>query len=369
LAEIDDDEVSALEDDRIALRFREIEVELADEVPPGVLERLVARLQEAGAGAPDPTPKLARVLGPRALRPPDLVPIELGKRSTIGDVVAASITAAAIRIIDHHPTVILDEDPEGVHQARVGTRRLRSDLRTLRPLVDDAAAGARRNELSWLADLLGAVRDADVLRARLERQAVALGKADEPGVRALLDRLADERERARDALVAGLEDRRYAALLDAVVTDGRLPPVVHDVDSRARGTLEQLVRRPWRRLCKEVDALQDEPSDDALHTVRIRAKRARYAVELAAPVVGRGAVPLGAALADLQDVLGDLHDAAVAAAWLRAAVEADPTDAAQGLAAGQLIAVQEAEAERLRAAWSKRWKKVVRRARRVRWLR
>ena len=68
-----------------------------------------------------------------------------------------------------------------------------------------------------------------------------------------------------------------------------------------------------RSASKELD---ESPSDDELHQIRIRTKRARYAAEAAAPIVGKPARAFAHAAAGLQDVLGDLNDAVVAARWL-----------------------------------------------------
>ena len=62
---------------------------------------------------------------------------------------------------------------------------------------------------------------------------------------------------------------------------------------------------------RAVAALGPDPADEALHEVRIRAKRLRYACEAVAEVVGRPAADLARAAADLQGVLGDFHDAIV----------------------------------------------------------
>src|SRR5205823_14033820 len=69
VAEVADDEVSVYHGRRLASRFREVEVEVEDDAPDGLLEAAVARLRAAGAGEPDTTPKVVRALGPRALEP------------------------------------------------------------------------------------------------------------------------------------------------------------------------------------------------------------------------------------------------------------------------------------------------------------
>src|SRR6202040_4295504 len=127
---------------------------------------------------PDPTPKVVRALGPRALAPADVVPAKVGARSTAGDVVQAAVAASVARLLSHDPGVRIGEDPEDVHQARVATRRLRSDLRTIRPLLDPEWAAALREELGWIAGVLGAVRDTDVLLEHLQADVRRLDVSD-----------------------------------------------------------------------------------------------------------------------------------------------------------------------------------------------
>ena len=121
----------------------------------------------------------------------------------------------------------------------------------------------------------------------------------------------------------------------------------------AAEVLPSLVQGPWRRLRRAVAALGPEPEDDALHQIRIHAKRCRYAAEAAAPVIGKPASSLAAAVADLQGVLGDFHDAIVAEGWLRQGVLRGSAGAA--LVAGELITFQRQEAAACRAAWMAAW--------------
>ncbi len=104
--------------------------------------------------------------------------------------------------------------------------------------------------------------------------------------------------------------------------------------------------------------LDEDPADEALHRVRIRAKRARYASEAAAAAVGREAERLAARLSDLQDVLGELQDAVVAEDWLRNAAGESTSD--EALVAGLLVAREQAEAADRRDAWEDVWKRASR---------
>ena len=166
LAGVVDDAVSVLNGES-PWTFREIEVEIGEEMTTGLLDALVERLRQAGAGGPDQTAKYVRALAPSVPLVPEIVVADLGADATAGDVVRRAIALSVIRLILHDPVVRLDADTEGVHQARVATRRLRSDLRTFRPLLDREWSQALREELGWIARILGEVRDGDVLRERL----------------------------------------------------------------------------------------------------------------------------------------------------------------------------------------------------------
>ncbi|MGH9224324.1 MAG: CHAD domain-containing protein [Acidimicrobiales bacterium] len=366
LAEVVDDEVTVLEGRRVAARFREVEVEIDGRAPNGLLADVVGRLRAAGAGAPDPTPKVVRALGARASAPPEISVVEVGANPTAGEVVKAAIASSVTRVLVHDAGVRLGDDPEDVHQARVGTRRLRSDLRTFRPLLDTDWAEPLRAELSWIADLLGGVRDADVLSERLRKQAAELPEVDAAGFAPVLRRLADEREVARAKLLEAMSGPRYVNLLDRLVAAAHAPVLNPEAaDEPAREALPPLVATSWRKLRKAVKVLPPKPPDDDLHAVRILAKRARYAAEAVVPAAGKPARQFAAAIAGVQGVLGDHQDAIVAEEWLRTAVAA--ADVSQALALGELIAAERADAARERNAWPAAWKKADRKKLRA-WL-
>ena len=309
--------------------------------------------------------KLVHALGPRAPGSPEVPPVRLHPGSQAGDAVRAAMAAGVSRLLRHDPGVRVGDDPEDVHQARVATRRLRSDLRTFRPLLDQARAQPLRDELKWAADLLGDVRDADVLLARLRDHADRLPQRDAVAVVGLLRRMVGQREEARARLLDGLRSERYVALLERLVRFAQVPPLVGSWAEPAGDVLPGLVAPTWKRLRKSVDQVDPQPRPEQLHAVRIKAKRFRYAAEAVAPAIGKEAAKLASAVADVQSLLGDHHDAHVAESWLRDTVAG--ADIGQALAAGELIAVQRMDAAALEQRWPRSWKKASQKKLR-RWL-
>ena len=358
VAEVDDDEVTALQGSRTTSAFREIEVELRDGAPMRLLPAVVRVLKGAGADVAKgrPLPKAVRVMGDAALAPPEVEARPLPADPVVGDVVRAAIAAGVERLMRHDPGVRIGADPEAVHQARVATRRLRSDLRTFRTVLDQSWVTATRDELRWVAGALGGVRDGDVLMDRLRRRVVQLPVQDGPAAQGLLAKLDAELGQARDALLGVLRSRRYLTLVETLVQGANDPPFTEAAALPAGAALPRQVRKPWRRLARAVDELPSQPGDVELHHVRVLAKRARYAAEAVAPVAGRAATRFAEAVAGLQGVLGDLHDAVVAQEWLRTAAGRHPTRA---LVAGEILAQERADAASLRDRWRAVWEKAA----------
>jgi CHAD domain-containing protein len=123
--------------------------------------------------------------------------------------------------------------------------------------------------------------------------------------------------------------------------------------------LGDLVRKPWKKLVDEVEALGDDPPDSALHGVRIDAKRVRYAAEAVVPAFGKKARTFVRAMTDIQDVLGEHQDAVIASEWLRTTA-AQSDDEAQGFAAGQLAGIEHHDSLTARSEWPGAWKRASR---------
>jgi CHAD domain-containing protein len=371
LAEIADDAVSVLDGRKVTSKFREIEVERKGGGRK-LLDRVEEVLREAGAAAGGFTPKHVRALGEAAAGPPDLVRAgDLPRKPRAGEVVTVAIRKGIERVLTHDPLVRLrapvGDNDTAVHQMRVGCRRLRSDLKTFGPLVDSSWAKPLRDELGWVAGLLGGARDAEVLRARLRRTASAdpLSPPDEASVARIDADLAARHEEALVALDEGLRSDRYAKLVDNLVAAAREPHLTPLARERAVDVLPKLVSRPWHTFAlgaKGVDGAADlDPyaPDEQWHAVRINGKRARYAVEAVAGVLGGAAPELAKALAGVQDLLGEHQDAATAAeTWLSIALS-DPDDHSLAVTAGRLFERERTAIRTVRAEFPEAWRKAA----------
>ncbi len=354
VAEVVDDEVSVRDGRRVAARFREIEVEAMPQqngTPGGIIDPLVLRLRGAGAGAPDPTPKHIRALGPRALEAPEVAAQPVRPDSPARDVIKHVFAESIASLLKHDPLIRTSGDPEAIHQARVATRKLRSHLRTFGPLLDAEWTEPLRSELGWLAMGLGAVRDREVLLERLRERARTLPAADQRSAASLLHILETEIQTLRVKLMEELSSVRYIDLLERLVLASHSPATLPEAEAPALQVLPQLAASPWRRLRSAVKQLPDPPTDPELHRIRILAKRARYAAETVAPVAGSAAAAFARAAAKLQTVLGEHQDSVTAQAWLRAA----RISGRRAFVAGELIAMEHIAAEDARAKWAKIW--------------
>ena len=247
---------------------------------------------------------------------PDVVVPSLSERPTSRDVIHRAIARSVRQLILELPRARLGQDPEGIHQARVATRRLRSDLRTFKTLLDEDWVSEVAPRLKELAADLGGVRDADVLHGLLQNTIHEHPEVDpEPGAE-VLELVLAQRAEARNTLDRYLDRVGTAQLLDELVAAAVDPPTTAEADMPARKALPLLVDKPWRRLEKAVHKLGKRPDVEHRHRVRILAKRARYATDAIKPAFGRKPRRFAKSLAGLQDSLGDLNDAVVAEAWL-----------------------------------------------------
>ena len=228
--------------------------------------------------------------------------------------------------------------PEDVHDGRVAARRLRSLLKTYRPMLDQRRARLYRLDLRSFARALGAVREADVL-AELVVNVANGDAAVRPTARARVSRLAErERAAARAALAERLEGPEWRALGRALLRQGTDPRLLAENGAGLGQALER-VDRPFR---KALRLLGKKPSDaDALHRLRLAFKHCRYGLESVCDVAPVEAGRLLRSLRRVQDSIGSHRDTVLARQWIELNRAQLGTRLARRL--DQLLATRDAE--------------------------
>jgi CHAD domain-containing protein len=301
------DSVEVMDGRRVSARFGEIEVELLSG-SSDALRKVGKRVTRAGAESGERPPSVFHALGLDV----DAAGAELPEGAPFALQLGRMLRRQVDEIRSHDPGVKLGDDPEDVHDLRVAVRRLRALLRSAASTLPAEWTTPLRSELKWLgSEVLGPLRDLDVLLAHLREAAAALG-ADAPAADAALAPLAPEHAAAREVVLAALDGDRYLELLIKLDRSVDNPPVVADAAPAAIAAAE------FRKVRRRMSAVDADATDEELHSLRIRGKKARYAAELAEPAVGRPAKRFVASAKRLQDVLGEHQDALVAEERLRA---------------------------------------------------
>ena len=278
---------------------------------------------------------------------------EVGPASSAEEVIRWTFASSTQRLVAHEGSVRAGVDTEGVHQARVAVRRLRSAARTYRSMLEPGWRDDLRRELGWLGDMLGAVRDLDVLEERMREHAALLPPDDPATLPRLLDRLQLRRQAARKQLLSAMQQSRYAHLVGSLVEAATRPRVLSDVADAQATLMAEVMEAPWSHLTKACDELGQRSADAELHAARIRAKRVRYAAEELSPVFGRSARRFARRAEALQEVLGTHQDAVMTIAWLHDQTRGAVAPVA--FTAGMLAGIEATVRDDARLAWPDAW--------------
>lgn len=205
-------------------------------------------------------------------------------------------------------------DIEGVHQMRIGLRRVRAPIALFRPCLGPAAA-AFDDRLRQAGRALGRARDWDVLLAEALPQARAAGMSG-PRIAALADALQTAR-RGADRDVQEMLAVEMPLLLPALAlwaADGARQPALLGTEAwlsrPADATIPGLMTRLRRRVVRRARGHR-HASPARLHKLRKGVKTMRYAAEAVAPLYpGQPVGKLVKRCKRLQDELGLVNDAA-----------------------------------------------------------
>ena len=308
---------------RVSVPVAEIELELREGRPEDLTAaalRLTGRGKNGLALVPMLSGKAER--GYRLVSGKPVPPTKAAARGFVAALEGDMTSGAALRaIVAHGLDVLLANTaalrdvhaPEYVHQARVALRRMRSAVRLLDRKHDDFPE-ALALELRWVARLLGAARDWDVLVGETLPKLFAAAPCELRGdVKATLASAQAERDGARAVVLGALGTARFARMALRLQAWTMTPP------TKGR-TLKRLAPRALGRAQRRLFGAAQffaALSPERRHRVRIFAKRLRYALDVMSVALPRDTTEhYIKALAELQDVLGELNDGAVSLASL-----------------------------------------------------
>ncbi|MBQ1543131.1 inorganic triphosphatase [Caulobacter sp. CCUG 60055] len=251
--------------------------------------------------------------------------------------------------------------PEGVHQARVAARRLRSALSLFRPVAGDAGRAAVADELKWLARELDAARNLDVFIGEVWAPQARRGVAapeDRAGLAAFGRALLAAQTRAYVQVAEAVSSARFRALLLEAAAWLEVGPWTAAAAPSAAERDAPAAVFAAQALTRRRDAVVRRGRDlagldaEARHRLRIAAKKLRYAAEDFAglfPSHPKRRRRFVAAVKAVQDALGAANDLAFSAGLAQGvALEGGEVEAA--FAAGRLAGAKAGDEPRLLAA-------------------
>jgi CHAD domain-containing protein len=253
------------------------------------------------------------------------------------------------------------EDPEDLHKMRVATRRQRAAWRVFGDAYDAKRTKRHRDRLRDVARRLGAVRDLDVLIELLDGYAKEQSEAEGTALQPLRDSWRTRRDEARALLIKELDSQKHLDWLDDyrefVQTEGRGTVAVSaTIPHRVRDTMPSRIWAAYEgvRGYEPVLRWADIPT---LHELRIGGKWLRYTLEFVREALGPEATLLIDKVVALQDHLGLLNDADVAANLARQFLvdHAGTLDDVESAAIGRYLVDRERERARLRRTIGHAW--------------
>lgn len=214
------------------------------------------------------------------------------------------------------------DDIEELHDMRVAIRRMWAASEIFEDYLDPEELKPHLKGLRTTLRALGGVRDQDVFLEKAKHYLENLPAGQEQALDPLFEALEKEREKARKTMLTYLDSEKYArfkkdfAAFLAVPGAGRLPTgtAKHDaLPHRVRNVLPSVAYSRFAKISAYAEWVEGPyVSIEKLHRLRIAAKGFRYTFEFFEQVLGEETKSTIKEFKGLQDLLGDIHDAAVA---------------------------------------------------------
>jgi CHAD domain-containing protein len=242
---------------------------------------------------------------------------------------------------------------ERIHQSRVAMRRIRSNLRTFRLLLDPAWGTALRAELSWYGNCLGQARDLNVIHELVNERAInVISTSTATELKSVLDG-------KTAAALADIAQQRGGArrfqLTEQMMVLWNGPAFKPKAAKPAAEVLPNMLHRAWHDVAGAARTARKDPSDSNLHLLRIRTKDLRYGCNTVTLIEGGQARKTASAAERLQVKLGEFHDACFAIEWLQGLAVERP-DLAKPIK--KLIEVEREAGVQARKGWKQGFKEI-----------
>jgi CHAD domain-containing protein len=232
---------------------------------------------------------------------------------------------------------------------------MRTVLLSIRKLAAPEWVDPLLSGLKWLSEVFARVRDLDVQMEYFRREAEQLKARDRRPLDRFLRHLQSDRDQAHQTLLDEMKSARYVGFVSKLRDAAEAPAVIN-----SEYTLRDAAARQFRKLRKTVRSLKGSPSNADLHQVRIKAKRARYAAELARENHGKAIGRFIKAAGRLQDLLGIHQDAVLAERYVEGFLKYQGRRQA-AFTAGLLAARAKQRREEVREQFWSQWKRLKKR--------
>lgn len=328
-----------------SLPIAEIELELLEGRPPSLYKLGVELLESAPLGL-ETRSKSSRAYDQLLEQPPRWHRTKspsLTRETSVDDAMAKIFKSCFDQWLVNQAAAFDGRDPEGVHQMRIGLRRLRSALSAFGMLIPADQLVWLKSDAKQTINALGAARDWDVFQIDLLAPVIAARPTDR-NLRGLAKRVETRRRANYRAVRKNLESKDYTrlALRFGHWLEERLWRIGRSAEQSEQGGMP-IVAFAARRLKKRHrlalshgKGFADLPVAQR-HELRIVLKKLRYTTEFFTPLFKRKAVkPFLSHLESLQDDLGHMNDLAVAETLLLDLLT-DPGKRDIGSAAGIVI--------------------------------
>jgi CHAD domain-containing protein len=338
------------------------------------------RSSRSGSGAtgrsahgPDVEKPTAAPARRAAVEPQVVAPEPLVVGKTAGVLADDTIAEAGRKVLRFHLARMLAKeagtrtgaDAEDLHSMRVATRRMRAAWRVFGDGFRPGRTRRYRTRLREVAGRLGAVRDLDVLIEAGEHYMGSQSRTEQLALQPLFAAWRAQREDARRLLLVELDSDGYARwaddFRDFVRTDGAAAkPVGPTEPHRIRDTAASRIWLAYEQV-RAYEAVLRWADVATLHDLRIAAKWLRYTMEFVRECLGPEAPGLIARVVALQDHLGMLHDADVAASMARAFLveRSGRLSETESAAIGRYLVDRERDLARLRRTVGRPWRQVA----------